>query len=681
MHLRRQSLFILIVAAVVAGAPGVFAWGPITHMTVNEAAYDRVAAELGPEFAFTGEQRDEFIGGGPCPDLKFAFGASFPIVFHNEPEVGLRLVGVAKNWSEAGLGDVAMALGWAGHIYGEVWTAHAEDGYPSHKLTFTIPKNGGVNHQVNELVCDLLNFRARQRAQAGIGLAVPAQVLAKAMAEEAARDSSLPKPLTPNEIRKGSISFLKTVEGIKVLADYLLRERPDLLEEMDEFHADRQDQFDGSVAKVSELLRENARGNLGKKRSGTLDFQDGFFRLGSEQSIGEQARSMVMQVMARAAHSDSGGDIFTRIGYGVVKTSLKTPLLKDRFMEIAKSIGTKSIWGDDRASRCLSRFVEAMLLRGDLSYPEIIAYAQEGLELDPASVDKQKAQFALAGLTPTGRKPVIGAQVFAALAEVERVEKVNDTWPWFWPWRPGPVGAAEAREKAGRLLAFFFEDHPEYGVSPAKVKQLYEGSKDLRTRNWKYSSLSSVFNPIAKYNARKDVGTASEAFAKQEKLFAGLFQTLVSGRKPSDLLADAVRRRGQTAAALTNAQAQLKGLPAWNLIARDRKKDEIRKLEKSLEELDTQIESLQSLTAGGTAAAPTGVRPTTGAVDAAVEVPEGLTLERARSDFENAYVEYSTVMRKGTQTAIQQAGEKVRRARAIYQNVRSRLVDKLRSLR
>jgi hypothetical protein len=49
------------------------------------------------------------------------------------------MVALAKTDPKYGLSDVAMALGWAGHLFAEVPSAHTSDGYPNAKITAPLP--------------------------------------------------------------------------------------------------------------------------------------------------------------------------------------------------------------------------------------------------------------------------------------------------------------------------------------------------------------------------------------------------------------------------------------------------------------------------------------------------------------------------------------------------------------
>ncbi len=669
------GIVMMLVALLGWTAGPALAWGPMTHMAVNELAWERAAREMGPGLCVTPDLRDEFIGGGPCPDIKFTAGASFPIEFHNSPEVAVRMIELAKQepWGKA---DVAMALGWAGHIFGEVWSAHAENGYPSHKVTLPVPNPAGLNHQVNELVVDLLTYRERARAQRKVGLAIPARLLEKAMANEAAR-AGAGSTMRSDQIRRAGNAFVKTVSGVRVIAEYLLQERPDLLDEMDEFHADRQADFDESVARVTALLREHGRADFRKTRVKSLDERDAWFAAPTQTSLTQKARDFFQHWLGRALHSDTDTTMFTALGYCVVKGSLATPFLRGKFLDIARDMGTASVWGDPRNKQVLARYVEGLLVREDLTYPEILAYAMEGIEPDAQALARQKEQLKKAGLTAGGRKPVTVAQVATAWQEVERIEAVRREWPWFWPFRPGPQRAAEAREKAGRLLAFYFEDHPHLGVAPAQVTALLNADRGLRRMLMEYKQ-AAWYNPVELWRKREALGKASDAFLTQERSFAETFQVVqqiaAGGASLERLTADTRRRLQETEASLAVVQAQLAKLPPWNLLKRQSLKDEVARLQRGADELRQRLGVLEALAASTAPAADPAADPAAAATDGLqwhaesdLDIPAGLTLEQAQQAYQAAYATYQGLtQRPGAAAAeVRAAATEVTRARRV----------------
>ncbi|NLI74816.1 MAG: hypothetical protein GX442_00075 [Candidatus Riflebacteria bacterium] len=679
---RTSSIVLFCVSLLLAGPVAAPAWGPMTHMAVNELAWEQAAAEMGSRLCVTPDLRDEFIGGGPCPDIKFTAGASFPIEFHNSPDVALRMIELARTGDRWGKADLAMALGWAGHIFGEVWTAHADDGYPSNKVTLPMPNGSGLNHQVNELVVDLLSYRDRARAQRKIGLAIPARLLEQAMADEAAREGKGNR-LAAERIRAAGNGFMKTVSGIRVIAEYLLKERPDLLDEMDEFHTDRREDFDESVSRVTGLLREHGGPLSRAAKAGSADSKDNFFQVGATTSLKDQAKMVWQNWFGKVLNSDADTTVFTLIGYAAVKGSLSTPFLREKFLDVAREMGTASVWGDPRNKQVLARYVEAMLVREDLTYPEILAYAMEGIPPDPKALARRAEQLKAAGLTAAGRKPVTTAQVAEAWREVERLEALNREWPWFWPFRPGPQKAAAAREKAGRLLAFYFEDHPRSGVSAGRVAALLQADRALRSRLYEYKSVP-WYNPFQLWQKRKDLTAASEAFLRQEREFAEIFQILnhlaAGGTTLERLTADTRQRLQQTEASLAAVKAQLARCPAWKLPTRHSLKQEIDRLEQGAAELRQRLGVLEGLAAPAAAepAATTAAGGEPGLqakVEPDVTVPDGMTLEQAQLAYEKAFSTYQHLAQAaGTdETRIREAAAAANQARRLRDAVQAKI--------
>ncbi len=681
MHSIIRRAGTLIPALLVVLPVTLFAWGPMTHLTVNQRAYEQAVREFGNHLAIPRELADDFIGGGPCPDIKSQSGASFPYKFHNDPDTVVRMIELAKTDSRFGQADVVMALGWAGHVFGEVWTAHADDGYANNKVTIPVAQSTGINHQINELCLDLVMYRRNRESLARKHLAIPVRLVEAAMAGEREKDPES-KIMTAAEIKGAASKFLPTVVGVRVIGEYLMRERPDLLDEMEEFFSDSDEQINSSVDNVLRLLKEHGMMNA-KNVVKSLDSREKV-KLALEGSLSSKFKTWALSALGRVLQNDGAGDIFTVLAYHMVKGALFTPATHDVFLDKAKSMGAASVWGNPNHSRIVTRFTEGLLSRGDLTFPEIIAWAMEGFEAGNAEKQKQLAQFKKAGLNARGRKPVSSGQVLEALKEVERVEALQREWPWFWPWRPSELRVAQAREHAGRLLAYHIEDSGLAGAAGLRLQAFQQKNQQLRSAIWSYR-MTAWYQPFKKWDQNKSLAEISASYGAEKAFFAELMRVKMQldaqGDDPAKLAAlqtDTQQRLRETEYALQNARAQLDSLPVWNLIKRDQKKDEIKKLEQQRQDLRSRLDVLQALAAGTPAAATTesgSAAAASKAPDVDLELGRGVTLADAQKKYESAYAEYAAiaVQPNSDTSTVKAALERLELARKIRQSVIARL--------
>ncbi|MFZ2960826.1 MAG: hypothetical protein WA705_28445 [Candidatus Ozemobacteraceae bacterium] len=647
-------LFALILGISLFSQGQVSAWGPMTHLAVNEQAYEEAMARMGGTCCVPRSLSPLFIAGGPSPDVKFTGGDAFPLTFHTSVEVIDRMIALAKNDAKYGLDDVVEALGWAGHLYSETTTAHTSNGYPNTKKTVTVANAGWVNHQLCEMAVDILTYRERQKSLSTRFVVMPLRLLSAAMTAENGRDPSS-KIMTPEQIKVAAEAFLPTPLGIRTIADYLFHTRPELLDEMADFYSDRVTALDDSVAEVVRLLETQGRKDFSKTFAGSIDGTDRV-HVPLTGDLKTKAKTSIMNMLSGALKTGKANDVFTVVAYAGLHAALANSLWRDKFLSVVQSAFGSSIVGDKQHQRIVLRYITALLSRPDLTYPEIIAYAEEGCAFDPTSFEQRKGQLVKQGLTSDGRKPVTLQQATAAAAEVERIEAVRQEWPIFWPFRPSEVNLAEAREKAARLLACAFLDgNIAQGSLAARAGQLLSQAKQLRTMAFTYRD-ASLFAPLAKWNAWKAVGPASDAVGKDERLFADLARISVAlGGSSSDpqkltkLTEQTARRLQETDQALANAKALRDQIPAWNLLKRSKAKDEIARLENTKKGLNEYLDALKTLKEGCTTLTAPGNAGVAASETARIEITGGTSasspvVRAAQTKFEQAYREYVTLL-------------------------------------
>ncbi|HOY66557.1 MAG TPA: zinc dependent phospholipase C family protein [Candidatus Ozemobacteraceae bacterium] len=677
-----NRLLVLLVLGLFA-AP-LAAWGPMTHLTINARAYARSGIAAKSLSAVPKSLERLFIGGGPAPDIKFNAGEGFPREFHFDTAAILRMVDRAKSDPKFGLQDVAMALGWAGHLFAEVPSAHQAEGYPNAKITAPLPNAGYINHQLSELCVDILLYREEKELLRHQSLNLPVRLLEASMKAERERDPER-SALTAERIKAAGNAFLPTVVGVRTIADYLLEERPELLEEMDAFYADRASHLERSVGDVAEMLGEHGFVPSGKAPGEGADKADRV-RVPLTGSFKDKAKTLVYNALYNSLRSGATNDIFTLVACHTMD-GIITNGLKEKFARLAGKAVGGSIADDKRHQQVVTRFVEGLLCRHDLTFPEIIAYATEGLERDSASVTKQHTQFSALGLAEDGRKRVTEADVTKAIAEVRRVEDVRRDWPWFWPFRPSTEKLSEARSKAARLMAWrIIDDATAAAPLKARAQALLKADRGVRSALWTSRS-TSWFTPISKWKNRKALEQAEAAIAPEERLFAQIIDIRLrigdgadASARVQTLLTQARSRLAELTSSLANARAGLERVSRLQIATRGKLKDEIKHIETLVTaERDhiAALELIQGLPADGE----TGTEPAATTADvmaaaalpqepqAAIAMPEkyaGHSDQALRRLREDAYRRYTSLTQSG-KTADAEALAALRELREIDQ--------------
>ncbi len=587
-----------VLALALLAAP-LSAWGPMTHLAVNTRAWSQAALDSRLLLAVPESIKDLFIGGGPAPDIKFNAGKGFPSEFHFDPETILRMVDLAKRDPRYGLADVAMALGWAGHLFAEVPSAHTAEGYPNTKVTVPLSNAGYINHQLCELCTDILVYRDMKETLRKATVSFPVRLLEASMKAEHERDPKI-ATMSAESLKMAGNAFLPTAVGVRAIADYLLEERPELLDEMDAFYGERGEHIDRSVNDVAAMLREHGLLKTAKASAESAD-RTYRVRIPLQGTLKDKTKTFVYNALFKSLRTGAANDIFTFVACHAIDGVISNGL-KDKLTEVAGKAVGGSIAGDKRHQQIVIRFVSGLLTRHDLTFPEIVAYAIEGIETDPAFVAKRQKQFAALGLAADGRRKYGAADVSAAIAEVKRIEDVRREWPWFWPFRPSLEKLADARSRASRLMAFMILD--DAAAAPAlksRADALLKADRALRTAMWNSRS-TSWFTPIKKWKSRQELEKAEAALAPQELFFAQLIavqQEIGTGAdraaKLEKLCNQADIRRREIKTCLANARAALAKLPITRLADREKVKDEIRNLENDERAADEYVAALEML--------------------------------------------------------------------------------------
>ena len=190
----------------------------------------------------------------PPPDLRQAAGGTFPEAFHDDIATVLSMVELARREDRFGTADLAEALGWAAHLFAEVPSAHRQTGYSNTKVVFGPGKDfQKANHLIAEFCIDILSYLEADPADREIGLSLPERLLESSMEANRCKDPE-GRALSAGVVREHADAFLPTVQGIRLIAEFLARERPELVAEMDAFFADRKQAMAVSIEDVTLML-------------------------------------------------------------------------------------------------------------------------------------------------------------------------------------------------------------------------------------------------------------------------------------------------------------------------------------------------------------------------------------------------------------------------------------------
>jgi len=228
------------------------------------------------------------------------------------------------------------------------------------------------------------------------------------------------------------------------------------------------------------------------------------------------------------------------------------------------------------------------------------------------------------------------------------VEALCKDWPWFWPLRPSGFDLAQARERAGRNLAFYFIDHlPAGSAIVSRAKIFLTSGKDLRGKMWEYQC-TSYFHPILKYQQLQAIEKTSESIGKEERFFSEFMNlaNAIGGANPDlnklqSILTQNAQRIEEIDRAIAQVQEGLKQIPFWEIVKRDVAKSDLKRLEaekQSLLEYKTTLEELSKSSSPVTSVADEKSSPN---VSAALADPE---YRKIQAGYEKAYGDYVRVL-------------------------------------
>ncbi|MBF0543843.1 MAG: zinc dependent phospholipase C family protein [Candidatus Riflebacteria bacterium] len=643
------------------------AWDPLTHMIINETAYQQALTESGSDLIITAENYQIFVGGAPSPDMRQTGGPNYPVSFHNDIETIKRMIEIAKDNPKFGVEDVLMALGWAGHLFAEVPSAHTSTGYPNTKISCTVQNPKGLNHSISEFAVDLLTYHENKALLAKAEVVFPIRLLESAMAEEL-KNGTTKATLTAEEIKSAANAFLPDVVGIKAVAEYLDKNRPELFDELDSFYSDRREPLKTSINDVKNFLLDFARRDFKKSLNGSADGVDSV-GIALNGSLTQKGKQLALGILGKALKTGDGSDAVTMISYYFVRAGLSNSLWRDSFLKAAFASNPATGSSDQgRNQKIFNRYLEGLLTRYDLTYPEILAYAQQGYENDSATVEARKAQFVKQGLKGDGRKEVKIEEAMVAVREVERIETVRNQWPWFWPWRPDDLQLAEAREKASRLISYAISDgNLMTGDLLQRANYLLDISKSLRKEITDYKNIS-IINPLEKFRKNKELSALSETCGKEERILSEIIRIKLalgqgsdSSTKLSTMQNQTLKRISETENNISQAKVLYGQTPTWNLVKRDLLNDNIKQLEQSLNNLKEYLEVLNLSSGAASSALPSSTGFAVASAPLVIEnsggdcgqnlysvnsVKASPSYLKALANFEKAYKSYSDLIQK-----------------------------------
>ncbi|MFZ2958333.1 MAG: hypothetical protein WA705_15710 [Candidatus Ozemobacteraceae bacterium] len=356
-------------------------WGPMAHMKVNTLAYNRASAEMGSSIVIPPEMKDSFIGAGPSPDIRQNAGSPLLDRLHHEIPLILSILEYAKKDPKINAQDIAELLGWAGHLFAEVPSFHSPTGYANTKKVFSLPGAGYANHSITEFCVDILTYQEMKGSLKSQRVTVPIKLLESWGQSSEAKSLGL-KGLSAAELRDRTNSFLPTFIGIRTMADFLIRERPALLKEMDAFFADRRLAFDTSVEDVTLMLVSYGRKDFSKPLNAGTDAKGKFGPI-TGSTFSEKIRNFSLNGISKWLEIDFCNEYISRIGAGVMKGMLSTGFMRQQFMKLAQHLEGDRAKGNDPNKVLVKKFMEALLLHKEFTLRQIIAFAEDGLNETP----------------------------------------------------------------------------------------------------------------------------------------------------------------------------------------------------------------------------------------------------------------------------------------------------------
>ncbi|MBF0406645.1 MAG: hypothetical protein HQM10_04780 [Candidatus Riflebacteria bacterium] len=355
--------------------PELYAWGPIAHMKINYIAFDRAAANMKNSFVIPQAMKDNFVGGGPAPDIRQTMTNPFLELFHNDIPAVLEMIKIARQNQEYGTEDVAEALGWAGHLFAELYSAHTPRGYPATKKTFRF-NDLGANHLITEFCVDLITYWEMRKEFKSQRLFVPEKLLESAMSSKKALYKNT-FPLSASQIRNQTSNFIPTVIGIRIIAEYLISERPEMIKQMDEFFSDRNRAFSESIEDVTLMLESYGRKGLSKELSGSADENIKYDK--PSGTLAARAKTFVLNRISRALDSELFNSFINTSGRISMKGTLSTQTLREHFKKIVQRFANSKAQTNTPKEILVRRFMEGLLLHKDLSFIQVLSFAEEGV--------------------------------------------------------------------------------------------------------------------------------------------------------------------------------------------------------------------------------------------------------------------------------------------------------------
>jgi hypothetical protein len=376
---------LLLVICLLFLSEACFAWGPLTHMWINYQAY--LQARDTPGFILPKDENSPlvkaFIQGAPSPDIREMLDG-FPVTLHGNQEVIMKMVDRAIRNPKYGMTDVAMALGWAGHFFGEEWTAHkdgATAGYPNAKTLFTVAGSQKTHHDINELMVEIYLYHKYKNKMASWLSEMPVTLLFDTIKEDglsAATNTQKQIIDTENLFRFSSL-------GAKTIAQHLEKYRPRIIADIDRYFADVQPEIDLSIQFVRDDLLKKKAVNITKKNMGSVDAS-----LPSKLNA-QTALNMIKQ--SNAVRNFEVGltgiisGLLSKI-QGIVDANPTQLFFESKpgkkvLEELQNTLNSKVPKGDTDYKNTMGRFVLGLLVRTDWGFEDVLQYAQGSKAISP----------------------------------------------------------------------------------------------------------------------------------------------------------------------------------------------------------------------------------------------------------------------------------------------------------
>jgi len=233
-----------------------YSWGPLTHMSIAMDA-DIKVPEMNSFLAGTSEPD---IGAGGLDIASKGVSSNYD-VYHDSDFIDA-MIEVAQTKPEPEKTRLlSRAAGYKSHRLGDS-IAHKKGGYPNAKVIFSKAENYKTNHTCTEFFVDLISYSKKQKQFDQMKLDfIDTDTLGEVTKLYAAKKGTS-ITVSPETIKKNILKHQATVMLDLALCRYLVKNKPEMVKEIDQFFSDRKNGVDfevGGIDKSIDVQKDNAK--------------------------------------------------------------------------------------------------------------------------------------------------------------------------------------------------------------------------------------------------------------------------------------------------------------------------------------------------------------------------------------------------------------------------------------